>query len=156
MRRLKPVNTGTSIGQLSQYFEAMCKRAKQLPTLLAWLSYWPVQQGVQTNATCNTRRCELLGNSVTSVSRGGEALGLMFAGYVPLASQSPCPENRPILIPTYPKNPKICDPILVTLLKMRPHYSHSNRKNATPSIGTFLLVSCKGAPPSPPVRLHGA
>ena len=23
---------------------------------------------------------------------------------------------------SYPKNPKMCDPILVTLLKMRPHY----------------------------------
>ena len=29
-------------------------------------------------------------------------------------------ENRPILNPYYPQNPKICDPILVTLLKMRP------------------------------------
>ena len=26
---------------------------------------------------------------------------------------------------SYPQNPKICDPILVTLLKMRPHYSQS-------------------------------
>ena len=29
-------------------------------------------------------------------------------------------ENRPILNPYYPQNPKICDPILVTLLKMPP------------------------------------
>ena len=29
------------------------------------------------------------------------------------------------------KNPKMCDPILVTLLKMRPHYSQSSRENAT-------------------------
>ena len=27
----------------------------------------------------------------------------------------------------------MCDPILVTLLKMRPHYSQSNRENVTPS-----------------------
>ena len=31
-----------------------------------------------------------------------------------------------------PQNPKTCDPILVTPLKMRPHYSHSSRENATP------------------------
>ena len=31
----------------------------------------------------------------------------------------------------YPKNPKMCDPILVAPLKMQPHYSQSNRKNAT-------------------------
>ena len=29
-----------------------------------------------------------------------------------------------------PQNPKTCDPILVTPLKMRPHYSHSSRENA--------------------------
>ena len=32
-----------------------------------------------------------------------------------------------------PKNLKMCDPILVTLLKMQPHYSQSSRENATPS-----------------------
>ena len=30
---------------------------------------------------------------------------------------------------------------LVTLLKMRPHYSQSSRANATPSSGTFSLAS---------------
>ena len=35
-----------------------------------------------------------------------------------------------------PKNPKMRDPILVTLLKMRPHHSQSSRENATPSTGT--------------------
>ena len=49
----------------------------------------------------------------------------------------------PFWIPTYPKNPKICDPILETLLKMRPHYGQSSRENATPSSGTSLLASCK-------------
>ena len=34
------------------------------------------------------------------------------------------------------KVPKKCDPILVTLLKRRPHYSQSSRENATPSSGT--------------------
>ena len=34
------------------------------------------------------------------------------------------------------KNPKICDPILVTLLKMLPHDSQPSRENATPSSGT--------------------
>ena len=32
-----------------------------------------------------------------------------------------------------PKNPKMCDPILVALLKMPLHYSQSSRENATPS-----------------------
>ena len=36
---------------------------------------------------------------------------------------------------SYPKNPKMCDPILVTLLKMQPHYTQSSRENATPSTG---------------------
>ena len=42
-----------------------------------------------------------------------------------------------------PKNPKMCDPILVTLLKMRSHYCQcqSSRENATPSSGTSPLAS---------------
>ena len=50
---------------------------------------------------------------------------------------------------SYPKNPKMCDPIVVTLLKMRPHYSQSSRKTATPSSGTSLLASYKEVPPPP-------
>ena len=46
-----------------------------------------------------------------------------------------------------PKNPKMCDPILVTVLKRRPHYSQSSRENATPSSGTFPLASYKEVPP---------
>ena len=42
-----------------------------------------------------------------------------------------------------PKNPKMCDPILVTLWKMRPHYSQSSRENATPSSGRSPLASYK-------------
>ena len=42
---------------------------------------------------------------------------------------------------SYPKNPKMCDPILVTLLKMQPHYSQPSRENATPSSGTSPLAS---------------
>ena len=49
----------------------------------------------------------------------------------------------------YPKTQKMCDPILVTLLKMRPHYSQSSRENATPSSGTSPLGSYKKAPPPP-------
>ena len=37
---------------------------------------------------------------------------------------------------SYPKNLKMRDPILVTLLKMQPHYCQSSRENATSSIGT--------------------
>ena len=47
---------------------------------------------------------------------------------------------------SYPKNPKMCDPILVTLLKMQPHSS----QNATPSSGTSPLASYKEVPPPPP------
>ena len=43
------------------------------------------------------------------------------------------------------------DPILVTLLKMQPHYSQSNLENAPPSSGTYPLASYKEVtPPSPP------
>ena len=42
-----------------------------------------------------------------------------------------------------PKNQKMCDLILVTLLKMRPHYSQSSRENAIPSSSTCLLASYK-------------
>ena len=42
------------------------------------------------------------------------------------------------------------DPILVTLLKMRPHYSQSSWENATPSSGTSPLASYKEVPPTPP------
>ena len=60
----------------------------------------------------------------------------------------------PILSLTYPQNPKICDPILVTLLKMQPHYSQSSCENATPSSSTCPLPSCKGVPTSPLSQCH--
>ena len=48
----------------------------------------------------------------------------------------------------------MCDPVLKTLLKMRPHYSQSSRENATPSSGTFPLASNNKEipPPLPPPR----
>lgn len=48
---------------------------------------------------------------------------------------------------SYFKNQKMCDPILVIMLKMRPHGSQSCRENATS--GTFPLASYKEEPPSP-------
>ena len=48
---------------------------------------------------------------------------------------------------SYPKNQKICDPILVTLVKIRPHYSQSSPKNATPSSSTSPIASYKEVPP---------
>ena len=48
----------------------------------------------------------------------------------------------------YPQNPKICDPILVTPLKMRPHYSQSRGENATPSSVTSPLASYQEVHPS--------
>ena len=50
---------------------------------------------------------------------------------------------------SYPKNQIMCDPILVTLLKMRPYYSQFGRENATPSSGTSPLVSYVEVPPPP-------
>ena len=47
---------------------------------------------------------------------------------------------------SYSKNPRKCDPILVTLLKMRPHYE-SSRENATPSSSTSPLAPYKEVPP---------
>ena len=44
--------------------------------------------------------------------------------------------NRKYEEPSYPNTPikpKMSDPILVTPLQMRPHYSQSSRENATPS-----------------------
>ena len=41
------------------------------------------------------------------------------------------------------------DFILVTLLKMRPHYSQSSGENVTPSSGTCPLASYKEVPPRP-------
>ena len=38
---------------------------------------------------------------------------------------------------------------LVTLLKMRPHYSHSSRENATPSSCTSPLASYQAVSPPP-------
>ena len=52
-----------------------------------------------------------------------------------------------------PKNQKMFDSILVTLLKMRPHYSQSSLENATPSSGTFPLASYKAVPPPPPGQI---
>ena len=40
---------------------------------------------------------------------------------------------------SYNKNQKLCNPILVTLLKMRPRFSQSSRENETPSSSTFPL-----------------
>ena len=48
----------------------------------------------------------------------------------------------------------MCHPILVTLLKMRPHYSQSRRKNATPSSGTSPLASNKEVSSPPPRVCH--
>ena len=45
-----------------------------------------------------------------------------------------------------PKNPKMCDPILVTLLKMQPRYSQSSRESVTPSSRTSPLASYKEVP----------
>ena len=45
-----------------------------------------------------------------------------------------------------PKNPKMYDPILVTLWKMRPHYIQFSRENGTPYSGTSPLASYKEVP----------
>ena len=56
---------------------------------------------------------------------------------------------------SYPKNLKMCNPILETLLKMQPYYSQSSCENVTQSSSTSLLASYKEVPPLPPrLRLH--
>ena len=55
--------------------------------------------------------------------------------------------NRKYEEPSYPKNQKMCDPFLVTVLKMRPHYSQSRRENATTTSGTSPLGPYKEVPP---------
>ena len=44
------------------------------------------------------------------------------------------------------KNPKMCDPVLVTLLKIRPHYSQPSRENTSSASGTSPLASYKEVP----------
>ena len=41
---------------------------------------------------------------------------------------------------SYPKKFENVRPILVTLLKIRPHYSQSSREKATPSIDPISLL----------------
>ena len=53
----------------------------------------------------------------------------------------------------YPKNKKMCDPILVTQFKMRPHDSEFSRENATPSSATSPLAHIRKY--SPPCELIG-
>ena len=50
---------------------------------------------------------------------------------------------------SYPKNPKMCHPIVVTLLKMQPHYGQSSRENVTASSGASPLASYKEVPAPP-------
>ena len=44
----------------------------------------------------------------------------------------------------------MCDPILVTLLKMQPHYSQTSRENATPSSGQIPISLFEVPTPHPP------
>ena len=59
--------------------------------------------------------------------------------------------NRNYDEPSYPKHQKMCNPILVTLLKMQPRDSQSCHENVTPSSGTCPLTSYKEVPPPPPL-----
>ena len=54
---------------------------------------------------------------------------------------------------SYAKNQKMCNPMIVTLLKKRPHYSQSSHKNVTPSSGTSPSAPYKEVPPPPPQHL---
>ena len=51
---------------------------------------------------------------------------------------------------SYPQKYENVRPILVALLKMRPHNSQSSRENATPSGSTSPLASYKEVPPPHP------
>ena len=48
----------------------------------------------------------------------------------------------------------MCDPILVTLLKMQPHYSQSSRESTIPSSGISPLTPYKEATLPPPPRIE--
>ena len=50
-------------------------------------------------------------------------------------------QGHTVILMCLPQNQKMFDPILLTLLKMRPHYSQSSRENATPSTDTSALAS---------------
>ena len=43
----------------------------------------------------------------------------------------------------------MCDPTLVTIIKMQSHNSQSSRENATPSSGTYPLACYWEVPPPP-------
>ena len=43
----------------------------------------------------------------------------------------------------------MCDPILVTLLKIQPHYGKFSRENATPAAHPHYSITCKDPPPPP-------
>ena len=58
--------------------------------------------------------------------------------------------NRKYKELSYPKNQKMCDLRLVTLLKIRPHYSQSSRENATLYSGASPLASYKEVALPPP------
>ena len=55
---------------------------------------------------------------------------------------------------SYPENQKKCDPIVVTLSKMRPHYRQSSRENATSSSNASPLASYKEKPSPPRKSLY--
>ena len=59
--------------------------------------------------------------------------------------------NRKYKELSYLKNPKMFDPILVTLLEVRPYYSQSRRENVTPSSGISPSASYKEVP-SPRIK----
>ena len=50
---------------------------------------------------------------------------------------------------SYSKTQKMYHPILLTLLKMRPHDSQSSRENATPSSSTSAVASYREVSPPP-------
>ena len=49
--------------------------------------------------------------------------------------------NRKYKQLSYTKNPKMCDPILVTLLKMQPHHSQSSRDSIQRHIPRHIPIS---------------
>ena len=47
----------------------------------------------------------------------------------------------------------MCNPILVTLIKIQPHNSQISGENATPSSGTYPIAHYKEVPPPLPPEL---
>ena len=98
---------------------------------------------------CSCNRGQIL---LTRNKKHRKSIFVSYPGTFANRRSPSAPANRKYEELSYSKIPKMRDPILENLLKMRPHYSQSSRENATLSSGTSPLASYKEVPPPTP---HG-